>query len=195
MAYVVAMIAGIAFGAGDQYLGSLTAGSVLGAWTWTVSGMSAPWLVLPFVAGMTQQRPRRGAAIGLVVTLAALAGYFAMSHSPMEGVPIDRFFGRVVTMIRTGFNPLWIASGVVTGPLFGFLGCSWRVSRWWVGAALVTAAFCLEPLARLVAGMLSGPSLVWLAEIAVGVVVATAFGFAIVAARRDPDAVPSAPHS
>jgi hypothetical protein len=184
VAYVVAVIAGVLFGAGDQYLGTLTAGSILGTWTWTVSGMSAPWLVLPFVAGMTQHRPRRAGAIGLVVTLAALAGYFAMSHSPMEGAPVDRLFDRVLTMMRTGYNPLWIASGLVTGPLFGYLGFSWRASRSWVGAALIAGALCLEPLARLTTGMLSGPSGVWIAEVALGILTAGYFSAMFVVFRR-----------
>src|SRR4029079_18430481 len=93
VAYVIAIVAGFVFGAADQCLGSLKAGAVLGTWTWTVSGMSAPWLILPFVAGMTQERRRRAMTLGLVVTMAALAGYFAMSNSPMEGAPLDRFWG------------------------------------------------------------------------------------------------------
>src|SRR5262249_58567658 len=48
MAYVLAALAGLAFGAADQYLGSFSA---LGGWTAAVSGLSAPWLLLPFVAG------------------------------------------------------------------------------------------------------------------------------------------------
>jgi hypothetical protein len=51
-----------------------------------VSGLSAPWLLLPFLVGWTQERARRAAVAGLVVTLAALAGYFAMTLSPIEGV-------------------------------------------------------------------------------------------------------------
>jgi hypothetical protein len=66
VAYFVAAAVGLAFGAADQYLGSRSA---LGPWAWTVSGMSAPWLVLPFVVGMTQERGRRAMALGLVVTL------------------------------------------------------------------------------------------------------------------------------
>jgi uncharacterized protein DUF6518 len=191
VAYVVAAIAGLVFGAADQYLGSLAAGAVLGSWTWTVSGMSAPWLVAPFVAGMTQDRRRRAMALGLVVTLAALMGYFAMSHSPMEGVPIEHFFGRVFTMVRTGYNPLWIAGGIVTGPLFGLLGHRWRVARSWISAALVTCALCLEPLAWSVAGMRSGPPAVWGAEIAIGIAVAVSFAIMIAASRRARETVPS----
>jgi hypothetical protein len=181
---------GLAFGAGTQYLGSLTAGSLLWTWSWSVSGMSAPWLVLPFVAGMTQKDARRATLLGLVVTLAALAGYFAMSHSPMEGVPIEDFPRRVLTMVRTGYNPAWIAGAIVTGPLYGFLGQRWRVARSWISAALVACALCFEPLARGVIGMLSPHPLVWWGEVAIGVVVAVTFAYLIVTSRRARQAVP-----
>ena len=190
MAYLIAVLAGLVFGAADQYLGSLKAGAVLGTWTWTVSGMSAPWLILPFVAGMTQERRRRATAVGLVVTMAALAGYFAMSNGPMEGAPLDRFWGRVATMISTGYNPLWILAGIATGPLYGFLGHRWRVARSWISAALVTAALCFEPLARKFAGMLSGPGLVWGVEVVIGTLVAVLFALVIAASRRSPETVP-----
>jgi uncharacterized protein DUF6518 len=187
MPYLVAAAVGLIFGAADQYLGSRSA---LGAWAWTVSGMSAPWLVLPFVVGMTQDRSRRAIALGLVATMAALVGYFAMTYSPMENVPVDRFFSGVLTMARTGYNPLWIVGGVVIGPLYGFLGHRWRVARSWISAALVTAALCLEPVARRLVGMLSPPALVWGAEIAIGAAVAVSFAFVIAASRRAPETVP-----
>jgi hypothetical protein len=190
MAYVVAVVAGIVFGAADQYLGSLKAGSILGTWSWTVSGMSAPWLIVPFLAGMTQERRRRAMALGLVVTMAALVGYFAMSHSPMEGVPLDRFWGRVVTMVSTGYNPLWIVAGILTGPLYGFLGHRWRVARSWTSAVLVASALCFEPLARGLAGMLSGPPLVWGVEVAIGAVGAVLFALMIATSRRAREPVP-----
>lgn len=190
MAYVIALLAGVLFGAADQYLGSLKAGAFLGTWTWTVSGMSAPWLILPFVAGMTQERRRRAMTLGLLVTMAALAGYFAMSNSPMEGAPLDRFWGRVATMITTGYNPVWILAGIATGPLYGFLGHRWRVARSWISAVLVTTALCFEPLARKVAGMLSGPALVWGVEVAIGTLVAVLFASTIAASRRGPETVP-----
>ena len=90
MAYLVAVIVGLAFGAADQYLGSM---SWLGPWASTAAQMSAPWLILPFVVGITQQRARRAAALGLVVTVSALLGYFAMTYSPMEIHPwtLSRF--------------------------------------------------------------------------------------------------------
>lgn len=190
MAYLVAVVVGLVFGAGTQYLGTLTAGSVLGTWAWSASGMSAPWLVFPFVVGMTQKNSRRAMGLGLVATMAALAGYFAMTHSPMEGAPIEDFPERVLTMIRTGYNPLWIVGGMVTGPLYGLLGQSWRVDRSWISAALVTCALCLEPLARGVVGMLTPHPFVWWVEVATGVVVGVSFVVVIVTSRRARGTVP-----
>jgi hypothetical protein len=189
VAYVIAVVAGLVFGAADQYLGTIR----FGPWAWAVSGMSAPWLVLPFAVGMTQERRRRAMALGLVATLAALVGYFAMTYSPIEGVPIGRFLGGFVTIARTGYNPLWIIGGMVAGPLFGFLGHRWRVARAWVSAVLVASVLCLEPLARGLVGRLSPQPIVWGGEVAVGLVLAVSFAFVAVRSRRGPDAAPALP--
>ena len=52
MAFFLAALLGLAFGAADQQLGTLTA--ELGPWTSTAAQVSAPWLVLPFLIGPTQ---------------------------------------------------------------------------------------------------------------------------------------------
>ena len=60
----------------------------------------------------------------------------------------------------------------MTGPLYGFLGQRWRTRRAWASAALVAGALCLEPFALRVAGRsYPGQSVVWPAEIAVGIAV------------------------
>ena len=193
MAFLLAALLGLAFGAADQYLGSM---SWLGQWTSTVAQMSAPWLVLAFVVGMTQQRPRRAVALGFVATAAALVGYFAMTYSPMEVHPwsFDRFTTGVVAVATRGYNPAYILGGMATGPLFGLLGQRWRVRRSWVSAALVAGALCLEPLARWATGQLpyAAPH-VWGVEVAVGAVGAALFTFAILAWRRATAPVP--PHA
>ncbi len=92
MAFLLVALIGFAFGAADQYLGSLRPLVALGPWTTAVSGMSAPWLVLPFLAGCSQVLPRRAMAAGLVATQAALFGYFVMTLSPVEGVALAKAF-------------------------------------------------------------------------------------------------------
>jgi uncharacterized protein DUF6518 len=184
VAFLVAVIVGLAFGAADQYLGSM---SWLGPWASTAAQVSAPWLVLPFLTGITQERPRRAAILGLVVTASALLGYFAMTYSPMEVHPwtVHRFgAGLVAVTTGGGYNGLYILGGLVTGPLFGLLGQRWRVRRWWVSGAVVAGALCLEPVARSVTGKLWPPAPVWTTEVALGILAAAVFAFTFLAGRR-----------
>jgi Family of unknown function (DUF6518) len=184
MVFFLAALLGLAFGAADQQLGTLTA--ELGPWTSTAAQMSAPWLVLPFLIGLTQPDARRAAVLGLVVTASALLGYFAMTYSPLEIHPwtFGRFTSGFVAVTTSGYNPFYILGGLVTGPLFGWLGQRWRLRRSWVSAAIVTGALCLEPLARSASGQLMPPAPVWVAEVAFGVVVAALFAYALMAQRR-----------
>ncbi len=166
------VIGGLVFGAGDQYLGTTHAVNVMGWWSISVSQLSAPWLILPFLVGATQGRPRRAAMAGSVITLSALAGYFAMTLSPMEGV----HFSLVSLRGLLGTNQLNEIGGLVFGPLFGWLGYRWHARRSWLAAALVTGALCLEPIAVTAAGRNVGSSgFVWAFEIVVGVAVGTWF--------------------
>ncbi|MEA2556501.1 MAG: hypothetical protein QOG88_39 [Actinomycetota bacterium] len=185
VAFLVVAIVGLAFGAADQFLGSLSI--TLGPWAATAAQVSAPWLVLPFLAGMAQVRARRAAILGLLVSVSALLGYFAMTYSPIEIHPWTwhRFTtGLVAITTRGWYNPLYILGGVATGPLFGLLGQRWRVRRWWVSAAFVAGAICLEPLARFGAGELMPPAPVWVVEVALGAVVATLFTITVVLSRQ-----------
>ena len=182
--FLFAAIVGLVFGASVQYLGSM---SWLGAWTATAAQMSAPWLILPFVFGITQQRRLRSAALGLSVTFSALLGYWAMTYSPMEIHPwtFGRFTsGMVAVTTRGWFNPVVILAGLVMGPLFGLLGQRWRVGRSWVSAAIVAGALCLEPLARLAAGQLMPSAPVWTVEVTSGTVVGALFVYAVLGSRR-----------
>ena len=185
MAYLVAVVVGLAFGAADQQLGTFTA--ELGPWTSTAAQMSAPWLILPFLFGTTQEHARRAALLGLVVTTSALVGYFAMTYSPLEIHPwsFDRFTSGFVAVTTSGYNPMYILGGLVTGPLFGLLGHGWRVRRSWVSAAIVAGALCLEPFARWASGQLMAPAVVWAVEVAAGVVVAAVFAHALTRARGE----------
>jgi hypothetical protein len=158
---VVALVAAAAFGAGDQYLGSLSPWRL---WTVDVSLLSAPWLALPFVAGYTQRDPRRAALLGLGCTVAGLLGYGLMTLSPFEGAHLTV---RTVHGFVVSERPV-LAGGLVTGPLFGWLGQQWRVRRAWLAPLAVAAALCFEPVARAYAGRDIQVHWVAVAEVAVG---------------------------
>jgi hypothetical protein len=179
MVFLVAIVVGFAFGGADQYLGSRV---MLGPWAWSVSVMSAPWLVLPFLFGWSQKRPRRATLLGLVVTGAALVGYFALTLSPLEGVPLSRVPSALPGLVRSQL--LYIIGGAATGPLYGMLGQRWRVHRSWASAGLVAGALCLEPLARLVVGRLSSPDFVWQTEVVIGTALALFFLLTGLMSRR-----------
>jgi hypothetical protein len=179
MIFALAALVGFAFGGADQYLGSLF---LLGPWTSTASGVSAPWLVLPFVFGATQTAPRRAMLVGLTALLSALAGYLALTISPIESVPLSHFPADLIALVH-GQLPN-IVGGLVTAPLFGLLGQRWRIKRSWISAIGVAAAVCLEPAVRLAVGRLPAPDVVWLVEITVGVAIAAYFVRAGVAYRR-----------
>jgi hypothetical protein len=181
MPYLIAAVAGFAFGAGDQYLGSGWGLTTLGGWGAQVSGMSAPWLLLPFIFGCAQPRASRAAAIGLTATMAALLGYLAMTWSPLEGVHLAGP-GAVPALAATQLHV--ILPGLVSGPLFGYLGWRWRTQRSWPSIALVAVAFCLEPLARLTVGQLDPPYGVWRIEVAAGLIAAAVLAAAATRERR-----------
>lgn len=171
--FVLALIVGFAFGAADQYLGSLHVCLRLGFWAATVSGLSAPWLLLPFLFGCSQQSPRRAAALGLLATMAGLAGYFAMMWGPIEGGTWTQFAAHWPILLAS--QSVNIIGGVLCGPLFGYLGQRWHAHRSWAGAMLVAGAFCFEPLARLAAGRLDPPAFIWALEVALGIALALYF--------------------
>jgi len=173
-------VVGLLFGAGDQYLGSIDARSL---WTVSASLLSAPWLVFPFLFGCSQLRAGRAIKVGLVATVAALSGYFLMIMLPFEGGQWSFNLPEIHGLLRGNWEN--ILGGFVTGPLYGFLGQRWRTRRAWASAALVAGALCLEPFALRVAGRsYPGQSVVWPAEIAVGIALATYFYFAGASYRR-----------
>jgi hypothetical protein len=162
----IALVLSAAFGAGDQYLGSLLGSGHLwaGDWATDVSLLSAPWILLAFAAGATQRDPKRAALLGLGCTYAALLGYGVMTLSPVEHAHVS------LAAIR-GFvysERMWFVGGILTGPLFRWFGQQWRSGKMLAGALLVAAAFCFEPLARLAGVNPVRSRTVWIAEVIVG---------------------------
>ena len=178
---LVSVLVGVGFGVGDQYLGSLAA---LGSWTETLSLLSAPWLVLPFAIGCSQPRASRAAISGLVVTMSALAGYFLMIMGPFEGGQWNFTLREAHGLLLS--NTLNIIGGLVTGPVYGFLGQRWRTRRAWMSAALVAGTLCLEPFALTATGRTFGgeSTAVWRLEVVAGIALAVYFVIVGKAYRR-----------
>jgi hypothetical protein len=202
-AITAALAAAFAFGAIDQSLGTLGSPFLT-----EVSKMSAPWLLVPFLAGAWQAGQRRAALTGLGASWLAVLAYVAMIISPMEGTHLGpRPPGLIgswnqlsphlfVTTLASQW--LWFAGALFTGPLYGWLGYLWRARRSQTAVVLAVLPVLLEPAARWLATRLSlasastvafqwpvyGPAVVAeLAELAVGLVLTAVIGTAIARAR------------
>lgn len=80
MITALALLLAALFGAGDQYLGSFS----MHPWMADIGLLSAPWLLLAFLAGATQRESKRAAFLGIGCTFSALIGYGTMTLSPVE---------------------------------------------------------------------------------------------------------------
>lgn len=154
------LLAALLFGGADQYLGSLSAQP----WLTDVSLLSAPWLAVPLLAGLSQPTARRGALAGLAATAAALAGYAAMTLSPVENahLTLAALRGFVVS------DPPVFIGACVTGPLFGWLGRQRRT----LGLLLLAGATAFEPAAHALYGGAIRAEGVVAAEVSAGVLLA-----------------------
>jgi hypothetical protein len=169
----------------DQYLGTTHVLVHTGAWTTTISNMSALWLVLPFLAGWSRSTSRRALAAGTLGTAAAFSGYFAMTLSPLEGVGLGQAASGLAPLVK-GQLP-WLVGGAFAAPAYALLGYRWRTLRAWSSAFAVAGALCLEPVAWIFAGLrgrFSDPGPAWIGEIAAGLCAAAAL--AAVRARSRP---------
>jgi hypothetical protein len=172
MRVAIALVVSAAFGALDQYLGSLEGSGHAWAvgWSVEVSLLSAPWLLLPFLAGATQRDPKRAALLGLACTYTALLGYALMTISPVENAQFTIATIRSVVYSQRQ----WFIGGLMTGPLFGWFGQQWRSGKMLAGALLVAAALCLEPFASRLGANPVRYARVTVGEIVVGVLLAAA---------------------
>jgi uncharacterized protein DUF6518 len=119
--------------------------------------MSAPWLLVPFLAGAWQGGQRRAALAGLAATWLAVLAYVLMIVSPMEGVHLTP---RTFAFSLASQWP-WFAGGLITGPLYGWLGHRWHTRRSPAAALLAALPILLEPAARWLATRLGLSSAGW----------------------------------
>ncbi|HEX7739728.1 MAG TPA: hypothetical protein VF426_08790 [Marmoricola sp.] len=88
-----------------------------------VGNMSAPWLVFALVGGFVATSAFRGAVLGLLTTLVALAGFYLGAVVVFGGHLGDQTgsFVHDFMFIATA-NKVWFLLGLVSGPIFGALG-------------------------------------------------------------------------
>ena len=197
VAYAVMIWLGVAtiYGAGTSWVPSPTDGSF-----W-LSNASAPYLVLPFLAGTTVSRPWWAtAALGVMVDWAMVGAFYARSlYDPavlannqrqgQDSFSPRHLFDWFVNLYTVSGR--WMVLGVVAGLVFALLGRGWRTTRSPLLAVTAAAALAVEPLAHEIdASFGTMPATGWIAEIGGGaclLVVLLAWG-----ARTDPRRSPRA---
>ena len=148
LAVVGSLAVAAAFGAVERSL-SLQHSAFLAA----VGGLTAPWLLLPFLVGTARPRREGTALLGLACVWLAIGVCSA-------GAETGGDFGgqltpdRIVSYLGNfGLSHLPVLVGAaVSGPVYAVLGHRWRVSRSWLPALAVTAPVTLEPAVRWLAG-------------------------------------------
>jgi Family of unknown function (DUF6518) len=145
-----------------------------------VGNTSAPWMVVPFVAGMAYRRAWHGALVGVAATAVAFAGFYVAEAVILDLGPHPWY---VDLRLAAGTVNVYEKLGVLSGAAYGALGVIWAVRRSLPAALALALAFVLEPalvLALARGGIWGGGSLVdhpgvWLGEVAVGLALALGF--------------------
>lgn len=139
----------------------------------TIGNVSAPWLLLPFVAAAVAggRRIVRGALVGTATLMAALVGFYVTNTFVLDlgGHP-----WLVDLRLTLAGGELYFALAVVGGPTFGALGSAWQRRRSTVLGVVVAALLVFEPVGWLLYGRaahvnyLTEPA-VWVGEAIIGV--------------------------
>ena len=144
LAAVGPLAAAVAFGTAERLL-SLEHSSFLAA----IGGLTAPWLLLPFLVGAARPRREGNALLGLACVWLAIVACSAGAETGGDlAGPLAP--GRIVSYPGAfGLSHLPVLLGAaVSGPVYALLGQRWRVSRSWLPALAATAPLMLEPAAR-----------------------------------------------
>ena len=141
--------------------------------------LSAPWLLLSFIAGACVARVRLAALIGLGAALTALAAFYA-GESVILDLGRHPWLTDLSLAVRAG--RFYFIEALFSGPIFGALGAVWAKRRSPLVAASVALLFAFEPLTvwadqqriggRVGSGELTHYRWMWMSEVLIGVTAA-----------------------
>jgi hypothetical protein len=114
-----------------------------------VGNLSAPWLLVAFVAGTQFPRPLTASLFGLLATMLGLAGFYLLTTLVVD-LGGHGYLDNLVRELSA--NRAYLEGGVLTGPVFGALGWWWRQTRSLRASVLAGALMMGEPLVLLVVG-------------------------------------------
>jgi hypothetical protein len=148
-----------------------------------LGNISAPWLLLSFVAGASVVRVRLAALTGLGAALTALAAFY-VAESALLDLGAHSWITDLSLTVRAG--RFYFVGSVVSGPVFGALGGIWAKRRSATVAACFALLFALEPLAvwasqrriggQVGSGELTSYTWMWMGEVMIGLTAATLIG-------------------
>jgi hypothetical protein len=116
-----------------------------------VGNTSAPWLLLPFVAGAVtgRNRPVTAALTGTLASLVALVGFYVANTFVLDLGPHPWI---VDLQLALQGGRRYLEFGLLSGPFFGALGGWWQRARSVVLGVLVASLLVFEPFAWLIYG-------------------------------------------
>ncbi|HWE68041.1 MAG TPA: DUF6518 family protein [Acidimicrobiales bacterium] len=114
----------------------------------SIGNISAPWALLPFLAGALVMQRRRsvGALVGALSTVAALVCYTLIRVGVFGMGGRNRDFSATVA---SAAGNRWFLLGAIGGAVLGAAGAALATrGQWGVVTAVVTCLLVLEPAAR-----------------------------------------------
>ena len=135
---------------------------------------SAPWVVVPFLAGMRADSVWHGALLGVATTLASFFGFYLVEAAILDLGPHPWYIDLALTVGTVNVYEKW---GLLSGSLYGGLGAVWASRRLIAAPIALGLAFVAEPLIVLLlartglwgGGGLLDHSWMWMAEVLLGV--------------------------
>jgi hypothetical protein len=134
---------------------------------------SAPWVLVPFLAGTRYSKVRSGALAGLATTLTAFFAFYLAEAAILDLGPHPWYVDLRLTL---GSGHVYEAWGLLSGSVYGALGSVWTARSLVAAPIAVGLAFVCEPLIVLLlshAGIWGGGGLLqhrwlWIAEVLIG---------------------------